>query len=231
MAGSPNDYSMVFTTRGLAALEKEAIRLAVELEADGAPAQASLVRRAFIDLLAELRGIATTIAQLAHTEIQDEELATRVRPAPTGDHPSLQDFIGESHPLTGIEGAVGVNYEPALAQAGLYWWELHEEGSSVHVGREVRGFFQPGNARPSGAEFRVHPLFAPVGRGPKMTIQNPIPERAFVRHGAAVAEAEWHGMIRAAKGRFTASCAAAVAAAPPPRPRGPVGRGPGRRRP
>jgi hypothetical protein len=231
MPGNPSDYSIVLTTRGLAALEKEAIRLALQLEADGAPAQASLVRRAFIDLLAELRGIAISISAKAHDEIRDDELATRVRPAPTGDHPSLQDFIGESAPLTGIEGAVGINDESVLDAAGLYWWELHELGSDVHVGREVVGFFQPGGARPSQAEFRQHPLFAPSGRGPKMTIQNPIPERAFVRHGGHVAEAEWHGLIRAAKARFTAACAAAVAAAPPPRPKGPPVRGARRRRP
>lgn len=184
---TPGDYSIILPTRGLAALEREALRLSAQLEADGAPAQASLVRRALIDLLAELRSIAVTVANRAHAEIREEEFATRVRPAPTGDNPSLQDFIGESAPLPGIEGAVGINDESALDAAGMGWWELQELGSDVHVGREVHGFFEPGHARPSGGEFRAHPLFAPAGKGPKMTIKNPIPERSFVRHGARVA--------------------------------------------
>ena len=212
-AGNATEYSIVLATVGLASLEQEAIRLSRTLQADGTTAQASLVRQAYIKLLSDLDKIAVVISQVAEKEIKKEEVVTRVRPDTGGQGgPRLGDFIGESHPLKGVEGSVGINHEPTLDANGVDWWFTNEEGYSGHVGREVHGFFQPGRSRPGAAPPRTHPLFQPTGpKGPKMEITEPIPERKFVRSGAAVAERDWHGQVRRAKRDFIRSCEIAVA--------------------
>lgn len=212
------DYSAVFATVGLGDLEDSAIRLSLTLEADGATAQASLVRQAFITLLEELKVIARDTALDARKKIREEQVATKVRPdaGPPGG-PSLDDYIGESHALTGVEGSVGVNDEDALANSPVFWWLQHEEGSDIHVGQRLKGFFNPGKAAPNKAEFRSHPLFTPARGGKLGTVEEPIPARHFVETGAKLAEADWHAAIRAAKSKFTTTCARAVASAPPPR--------------
>lgn len=241
MAGAPGDYSAVFATVGLARLEEEAIRLSAELDADGAPAQASLVRQAFVRLLEELKTIARTTAGQAELFIKEAQLSTRVRPdTGGGGGPRLGDFVGESHPLPGVEGSVGINDERVL-EDNVPWWWTNEEGYSGHVGRQVTGlFFDSGftsPSRPDPGRFREHPLFAvgkgigkQGGKGTRMTIQNPIPERRFVRDGMQRAETEWHAAIRTARTRFLGECQRAVAAAPPPKVR-PLGGSPRKRRP
>lgn len=229
MAGAAQDYSMVLATVGLADLESEAIHLSQTLDADGAVAQASLVRQAFLKLVRELQDIAVRIARQAQQDIRDAEVNSRVRgDTGGGGGARLGDYIGESDPLPGVEGSVGINNEQALSQSPVYWWWTNEEGYSGFIGRTIRGTFQPGSASPSPGQFRQHPLFQPGGGG-KGVIRNPIPARGFVGTGAHKAEAEWHGLIRGAKGRFVAEVTRAVASAPPPvRPGAPRAR---RRRP
>ncbi len=228
MAGDPDHYSVILATVGLAGLERSAVQLATVLEADGAKAQASLVRQAFFRLLTELRAIAVKTAGRAEIDIKKQELQTRVRPS-TGNSPGLNDFVGQSGPLPAVEGSVGINDEQELDREGFGWWELHEEGSDVHVGRTVYGLFQPGSSRPDPRQSRVHPLFE-AGRGGRMVIQQPIPERRFVRDGYVAVEAKWHADVKRARQRYIETCQRAVAAAPPPAPRR-KGPGPGRRRP
>lgn len=227
MAAAPEDYSAVLATVGLANLEEQAINLSAVLEADGAVAQASLVRQAFLKLLEELRVIAKLTAEHARQAIVKEEEASRVRADTQGaGGPRLEDFIGKSDVLPGVEGSVGINDEHYLEfDTPVYWWVLHEEGSDVHVGRQIIGFFEPGKSNPSQQEFRNHPIFTPSRSGKKGLIRNPIPERRFVEHGAQIAETEWHARIRAAKSKFTAECARAVASAPPPKTPGGKRRG------
>lgn len=220
-----SDYTVVFSTSGLADLERQAIRLSTTLDADGAPAQASLVRKAYFDLLAELRAIARDISLEAEREIKDAEQATRVRPdTGGGGGPRLNDFVGESHPLFGVEGAVGVNYEPIL-DANVPWWPTNEFGSDARVGDVVKGyFFEAGRGqgfKPAQSRFRQEPLFGATGAvGPEMHIKRPIPDRRFVKRGAERAEHTWHGLVRASRARFMSACTSAVAAAPPPRLKG-----------
>lgn len=251
--GDASAYSAVFATVGLAALEEEGIKLAAVLDADGAFAQASMVRQAVITLLDKLKLIAREIAAVAQEEIVREEVEGRVRPDTGGDGGErLEDYIGRSHPLDAVEGSVGVNYEPILYERVPWWW-TNEEGYSGHVGRTVHGFFfdagWTGASRPDPGQFREHPLFAPQGsqrdsnvygpdhdfqpaaKGPKgtrpgMHIRNPIPERRFVQKGAQRAEGEWHRRVRAARAHFvqTIDRAVAQAARPAPRPTGRRGR-------
>jgi hypothetical protein len=201
--GDPGDYSMILPTIGLADLEEEAVRLAQTLEADGTPAQASLVRQALIRLLKELEDIARSTSALAEQSIKEHELSSRVRPQ--AGTSSLNHYIGVSHPLPTVEGSVGINYEPDL-YANVPWWWTNEEGYSGNLGRRFFGVFNPGGAKPNPAEFRSHPLLfiGKVKGSGKGTIRNPIPARRFVEDGAAVAATQWHAQIRAAKARFMA---------------------------
>ncbi len=219
MPANQDPYSFYFTVSGLAALQDEALALAAVLDADGAPAQASRVRQAFIKLLAELNSIATTVAAFAEEEIKSVEESSRVRSdTGGGGGPRLNDYVGRSHPLSAVEGSVGVNFEPDL-YAAVPWWWTNEEGYSGHEGRVLKGFFEPGHAKPASDQFREHPLFTASG-GPKGIINNPIPARHFVERGGKRAEVKWHALIQAAKRTFVAECDRALAAAPPSRRRG-----------
>jgi hypothetical protein len=210
---NPDDYSWVFTTRSLHVLENEAVELSRTLDADGAHAQASVVRSAFFDLLNELKRIAATVAATAEAEIVHQEQATRVRGSGGQGRP-LDDNLGVSEPLTAVEGSVGVNYEPDLVD----WWWTNEQGFAGHIGRRIFGVFEPSHTRPGFGSGDTS--FVPTRSGGKGEIKHAIPPRWFVRDGGARAEQEWHTLIRAAKSRFVQTCVAAVDSAPPPRPPG-----------
>lgn len=213
MAKDPNSYSAVFATVGLADLTAETINLARKLSADGNPAQASLVRGAYQRLVKELESIAQHISGVAEKEILAAEASSRVRPDTGNSGPdSLTYNLGASHPLLTVPGSVGVNYEPDLVS----WWWTNEEGYSGHVGREIKGFFQPSGDPPLKSQFRADSDFTPSRAGKKGIIRNPIPERRFVQQGAGVAEAQWHAEIRSAKARFIAEVERAVRSVPPP---------------
>ncbi len=211
----PN-YSMILATVGLSKLESEALALASVLEADGAHAQASQVRSAYIRLLGELNAIAVATAQFAESAIKDAEATSRVRPdTGGGGGPRLGDYVGSSNALTAVEGSVGINDEDTLYD-NVSWWWTNEEGYGGHIGREITGLFDPGHDAPSPAQFRVHPLFTPM-KGGKGTIQNPIPARRFVRDGGQQAATRWHAQVQAAKRQFLMACDRALVAAPRPK--------------
>lgn len=124
---------------------------------------------------------------------------TRVRPrAPSfsgsdavhnrGARKLLED--GVQSEVLGL-GAVGVGsieeLDKVVGSDGRPFWRTQEYGSDHNVGRVVFGLFQPGGAKASQAEFRVHPVFQPGGGGP-MVIRRPIPARHFLRAGAGAAK-------------------------------------------
>lgn len=208
----PAEFSIILAAVGFAKLVKSAVELERILAAD-TPNQASRVRVALAGLESELKQIAHRTATLARKEIQSHELSSRVRPDTNGGGgPRLGDFIGTSNALDTVPGSVGINHEPTLEQENVGWWWTNEEGYSGHIGRTFIGAFD--GTRPSPGDFRQHALLE-VGKGVKGsgkgTIKRPIPERRFVRDGAAVAEAQWHGAVRAAKAKFMTEINAAMA--------------------
>lgn len=208
---NPGDYSIVFTMVGWSDLARSAIRLNDVLEADGRPAQASLVRKALFGLRDELTKIAKVTAVDAHKSIRSHELSSRVRPdTGGGGGPRLRDFIGVSSHFEPIPGTVLVNHEPTLTDNGVGWWWTNEEGYSGHIGRRFIGAFD--GTRPDPGQFRQHALLqvGKVKNSGKGTIRNPIPERRFVRDGAAAAESHWHAQVQSAKAQYLAAVQFAV---------------------
>lgn len=205
----PSDYSAVLVMKGYAGLRGDVLRVSAKLESDGQLLAAREIRAAMIELTEELTFIARDVAQLAEQEILEEEQLSRVRPDTQGDGgPRLEDYVGESSPFPEVPGTVLVNNE-ALLEQNVSWWWTNEEGYSGFVGKKLQGYFfdagWTGKSRPSIDRSGEHPLFRgrmTGGKAKGAVIRNPIPARRFVEHGLATAEAEWHGLVQAARARF-----------------------------
>lgn len=148
-------------------------------------------QKGIVDLEGRMRTAAIEAAQIADSVAKQKIKSTQVRPD-TSKARHMEDNlqsrrIGVGAAELGAAGLFDISVLDQTAQGGGTYWDAQEFGTDAHVGREVKGFFQPGNAAPSQASFRSHPEFQ-AGRGPKMKIQNPIEERGFLRTGV---EAAW----------------------------------------
>jgi hypothetical protein len=179
-------------------------------------------QKGIVDLEGAMRAAAIEAAQVADSVAKQQIAATQVRPD-TSKARHMEDNlvsrrIGVGAAELGAAGIFDISVLDRTAQGGGTYWEAQEFGTTAHVGREVKGFFQPGNAAPSQASFRSHPEFQ-AGRGPKMTIRNPIMERGFLRTGV---EAAWRArdvrIRQAAKkvSKLIADYRRSVAPPPPP---------------
>jgi hypothetical protein len=137
---------------------------------------------------------AVLTAKEAESMIEHRVAATQKRPDPPGGafRKRLKDAITcRALPTVLPGGGVGIGDIQTLNEVadeqGRAYWRAQEFGSSHLVGRTLPGFFQPGDSPAGAAPSRTHPLFE-VTSGPPMTITNPIPERAFLREGATLAE-------------------------------------------
>jgi hypothetical protein len=134
-------YSSFVYVADLDVLEQAAISLIEMYEADGTPNLANLIRQGYTRFLRELEGISRDIAKFARKRIVEIEQDTRVRPDTEGDGGErMEDYLGHSDPIPGLEGAVGINDERPLKQ-NVPWWWTNEEGYSGHIGREITGYF------------------------------------------------------------------------------------------
>lgn len=159
-------------------------------------AQAAAISLVLSKVGSDVEKAAVITAQQAEAMIVGRINATQVRPdAPGRSHAvRLRDAI-TCRPLPTVipGGGVGIGDIGDLNQVadaqGRAFWRAQEFGSSHLVGRTLPGFFQPGQSPAGAAPSRTHPIFEVTGEGAPMTIRNPIPERAFLREGAALAEA------------------------------------------
>lgn len=219
---APSDYTYVLTTVGLAALEREVIRMSKILDLDGSVAQASRIRQAYIKLLEELQGIAVTISDQARDDIVRARQQGNVRPDTGGaGGPRLDEFIGVSHPLLAVDGSVGVNNEAELDSGPAYWWRAIDLGYdwSGHADSDIRGYFIGANGgafRPSAAMSGQHPIFRSTGAtGPQMTPANDIAPQEFVDRGYQKTAGDWHALVQTAKRKFHREWEAALASSRP----------------
>lgn len=167
-------------------------------------AQALEIDRMILQVKNEVDAAAKQTALEGDALIRKAIERTRVRPPTMGlknDHTSLLGAV-HSRPVRSIlpgGGAVGLADIEELdvgtnrpsrsggASGRSSYWRAQEWGSDHLVGHVVYGIFQPGEAAPSPGASRTHAIFEARGRGEgprkKMTIQNPIEERAFLREG------------------------------------------------
>lgn len=189
-------------------------------------------QKGIVDLEGTMRKAAIEAALISEKVAKAEIGSTQVRPD-TSKRSHLRDHLYSRRLSVGaVElGAVGLFDEDVLnlsrsgrqasGQRGGSYWEAQEFGTDAHVGREVRGFFMPGRARPDQAQFRTHPEFQAT-KGPRMTIGRPIEERGFLRTGV---EAAWRSRDRrinqAARevSRLLRAFKASRVPPPPPAPR------------
>lgn len=175
--------------------------------------QATEVDRLVLSVKERVDNDARATALQADRLIRARIEATRVRPPTLGVKNSQTSLLNgvESRPVPSIlpgGGAVGIADLSILIRATLrpsagsktpYYWRAQEFGSSHNVGRVIMGVFQPGQAAPDPAQFRVHPVFETRAPGSAirypMWISKPIPERGFLREGA------WDAYLYR-KGRF-----------------------------
>lgn len=147
------------------------------------------------DTQARVNVAAQQTADAADKFIVTKIKSTQVRPDPPKSRGGVRLEEGiESRPLlTALAGGgVGIAsidlLDKVADSSGRPYWRAQEFGSTHLVGRKIRGFFQPGRSPAQGGLFRRHPLFELDSEGPQMLITRPIPERAFLRLGAAEAE-------------------------------------------
>lgn len=155
------------------------------------PAKRALLARVVADMETSIKAGELIVADATDAAVRERIQATQVRP----DNPSGPAM------LTGINSRplpypdlpffavgqvdIGLLNRAATSQgSGKPYWPSQEFGYTGNIGRVVRGAFMPGNSAPSGADFRVHPIFQ-AGASPNklMRIQKPIEERAFLRSG------------------------------------------------
>lgn len=197
----------------------QASDLAAVRPARGGKAQSLQIDLLVAEVKREVEATAVRTASFADEAIRAEIERTRVRP------PTIGVKRGHSHLLSGIRsrpvesilpggGAVGIGDIEELIAATLapstnsqtpYYWRAQEFGSDHLVGQTLYGVFQPGEARPSGAESRRHPVFEVRGKGQgkshKMVVRNPIEERGFLRKGGFEAYAYRRGLHRRTEAR------------------------------
>lgn len=174
--------------------------LAVKRRYEGIPhpearLKSKMVARLVTELNREVAAGEIAVAGAAQRAVTARIQATRKRPQGRNQ---LVNSI-ECRPIGTFPfhtGAVGVADLDALNKAadtqGRPYWAAQEFGSSHLVewfqSHTVYGHFQPGNAAPSQDQFRVHPYFQLNGEGHPLHVNRPIPEKAFLRGGAADAE-------------------------------------------
>lgn len=159
-------------------------------------AQSAAISLVISQVGTDVQAAAILTAKQAEDMIRSRIDRTQKRPDPPGKSAGKRlrsAIVCRALPSVIPGGGVGIGdistlNEVADAQGRAYW-RAQEFGSSHLVGRTLPGLFQPGGVAPDGGMFRRHPIFEVTGEGGLMHVQNPIPERAFLRSGAALAEA------------------------------------------
>jgi hypothetical protein len=169
-------------------------------------ARADAVGLLLLELEAEVTAAGEAAAVAADDAIKARIQATRLRPP--GGRNRLEDAIqSRGIPSVPAGGAVGIAdfdflEKKAVDDHGDPYWRAQELGSDHLVGRKLTGFFMPGQAAPSQAEFRQHPIFQPDPTGTQMLIQRPIPAKHFLQEGVAAADTVRLAEFRQIERRF-----------------------------
>jgi hypothetical protein len=197
--GDGNDYFVVLPPEPLLidaflTLEKARIEALKNPDKVEGRAQAAAISLVIAQAGADVQAAAVLTAEQAEDMIRSRIDRTQKRPDPPGKSAGkrMRSAIQcRALPSVIPGGGVGVGDISILNQVadaqGRAYWRAQEFGSSHLVGRTLPGYFQPGDSPAGAAPSRTHPIFR-VESGPPMTITNPIPERAFLREGAYLAE-------------------------------------------
>jgi hypothetical protein len=193
-------------------------------------------RKGIIDLQRTMAKSAIEAAGVADVVATNVLKATQVRPDTTKQRHLEDTFLSRATPTGAVElGVAGLFDEKKLNQAkrgGNIYWEAQEFGTDAHVGRVIRGFFvgSGGRARPSQADFRVHPEFQAQRGGPPGRIRKPIEARGFLRRGVEAAWKRRDTRIIAARREVDTLLTAFQRSSVPPPPAGGGGTGRGKPR-
>lgn len=178
---------------GLAAAWLEGLRLMRDLGTlthPAAKAKRQLLARHLADMEGKIRAGELLVTDATDDFVRQRIAATQVRP----DNPHGPVLINaiKSHPIPYPDlpafavGQVDLGILDKRAKARTStkpYWRSQEWGSAHNVGRQIGGSFMPGAVAPDQSMFRVHPIFQAGVGGGILTIQRPIPERAFLRSG------------------------------------------------
>jgi hypothetical protein len=194
--------------------------------AAGATAQATEVARVFAATQAEFKQIERDITALATQRIRDKINQSAKRPAGGASGEMASNVLCEPIPSYPSIAGVGIAKFSELDKtvnpnrtSQTPYWRAQEYGYAGAVGRELHGlYFNAGFAGrgvpANPADFRVHPLFRAMAKGPPMKIRNAIQARHFLRDGAGEAEAAWRLRIRVADSRCARALAPLIRGAP-----------------
>lgn len=164
-----------------------------KLDAEARAAACDLVVKTVSD---GAKRVAAITATMSEQSIQSRIDSTQLRPDAPGKPFSqrLRDAIS-SRPIPSAIGTLEVGIadvsqlDAVVGEDGNPYWRTQEFGSQHLVGKRIRGLFQPGSSPPDQSQFRTHPIFEVGAEGGRsMLIRRPIPEKAFLREGVAIAE-------------------------------------------
>lgn len=144
---------------------------------------------------AALTASSRAVAQVQATAVRPDTATAVSKGTKLASSISARPILLPGFTLRGL-GAVGVGNVGEL-EAGTInpfvnsdkgYWQAQEDGSSHLVGKTLYGVFMPGDSQPSGALFRVHPVFEYRTKGStprfKMVVNKPIQPRHFLKDGA-----------------------------------------------
>lgn len=198
--------------RGIAGVWREALLLYRDLGTvnhPAAPQKRRLLARHIAQMEERIKAGELAVAQATDEYVGNRIKATQRRPNRRDNmlrsiesrpipYPDLPAFAVGQVDLTLLDRAT-------TGRSGKPYWRTQEFGYRGHIGRRVRGVFNPGGVAPDSSQFRVHPIFAATKSsriGSVMNIQKPIEERAFLRSGtmqaALLRQRMWAQMERQA---------------------------------
>lgn len=191
---------------------EQMFKLYNRLNREGFPALAEQVAALYTDMNTRIRAVALSTAEVFEEEARDRLNATQVRPDSDRGPIKLVDQIkaqawdpNERFAFGWVSMGVlfdldqAVNPNARTGKGKQPYWRAQEYGYTYT--HPLTGFFVGAGGsplfNPSGAMYRLHPMFAVTSKGGPLPVPRPIAARGFLAHGRDRALQHWYREMEA----------------------------------